>query len=74
MADLFGTRFLGEDYSFIITAAALGGLIGPLRPHRSRTRPGLTVWLNPLAIVLVVTAVVTLIARRPTKPAPTRRG
>ena len=30
MADLFGTRFLGEDYSFIITAAAVGGLIGPL--------------------------------------------
>ena len=30
MADFFGTRFLGEDYSFILTAAAAAGIIGPL--------------------------------------------
>ena len=71
MADYFGTRFLGEDYSFIITAAALGGLIGPLLAASLEDSTGsLTVWLNPLAIVLVVTAIVTLIAGRPAKPAP----
>jgi OFA family oxalate/formate antiporter-like MFS transporter len=72
MADFFGTRFLGEDYSFIISAAALGGLIGPLLAASLEDSTGsLTVWLNPLAIVLVVTAVVTLIAGRPAKPVAT---
>jgi MFS transporter, OFA family, oxalate/formate antiporter len=66
MADLFGTRYLGEDYSFIITAAAAAGLIGPLAAAWSEDATGsVTAWLLPAAAIMLVAAIVPLLARKP---------
>jgi len=65
MADLFGTRYLGEDYSFIITAAAVAGILGPLTAARyEETTGSVTAWLAPAAALLFATAAVPLLARR----------
>lgn len=66
MADFFGTRFLGEDYSFIITAAAAAGIIGPMAAAWSEDATGsVTIWLAPAAAILLVAAVVPMLARKP---------
>jgi OFA family oxalate/formate antiporter-like MFS transporter len=69
MADLFGTRYFGEDYSFIITAAGAAGIIGRLLVAWLADASGsLTAWLSPLAVVLLVSAVLPFLAQSP-KPA-----
>lgn len=66
MADFFGTRFLGEDYSFIITAASVAGLVGPLLVAILEDVSGsLTTWLTPIAVVLLVTTILPLVTRKP---------
>lgn len=66
MADFFGTRFLGEDYSFIITAASAAGLVGPLLVAVLEDVLGsLTAWLTPIAAVLIVAAALPLLTRKP---------
>jgi len=66
MADFYGTRFLGEDYSFIITAASAAGLIGPLLVAFLEDALGsLTSWLTPLAITLLVASILPLLMRQP---------
>jgi MFS family permease len=70
MADFFGTRFFGEDYSFIITAASAAGLVGPLLVALIEDTLGsLTAWLAPVAVALVATAVLPILTRRPELPA-----
>ena len=69
MADFFGTRYLGEDYSFIITAAAVAGILGPLSAAWSEDAAGsVTAWLQPAAIVLLAVTVVPLLAGKPRLP------
>lgn len=69
MADFFGTRFLGEDYSFIITAAAAAGIIGPLAVAGLEDATGsVTAWLLPAAIAMLAGTVVPLLARKPAAP------
>jgi len=69
MADFFGTRFLGEDYSFIITAAAAAGIIGPLTAAWFEDTTGsVTAWLPAAAIVMLAATVVPLLARKPATP------
>ncbi len=71
MADLFGTRFLGEDYSFIITAAALAGILGPLSAAWSEDLTGsVTGWLGPAAIALLIAAIVPLLIGKPGRALP----
>jgi MFS family permease len=66
MADFFGTRFLGEDYSFILTAAAAAGIIGPLTAAGFEDTTGsVTAWLPAAAIVMLAATVVPLLARKP---------
>jgi MFS transporter, OFA family, oxalate/formate antiporter len=66
MADFYGTRFLGEDYSLIITAGSAAGLVGPLLVAVLEDALGsLTAWLTPIAIALLVTAIVPLVTRKP---------
>ena len=46
MADFYGTKFFGEDYSFIITSTSVGGLVGPLLVAGLEDAFGtLTAWL-----------------------------
>lgn len=66
MADFFGTRFLGEDYSFIITAAAAAGISGPLAAAWLEDATGsVTVWIGPAAAILFVASIVPMLARKP---------
>lgn len=73
MADFYGTRYLGEDYSFIITAAAVAGIIGPLAAAWSEDATGhITGWIPIAAVAMLIGAIVPLLAGRP--PAPSRSG
>jgi OFA family oxalate/formate antiporter-like MFS transporter len=66
MADFFGTRYFGEDYSFIITAAAIAGLVGPpLVSVMEDTFGSITAWLTPVSIALVLTAIIPFLVRDP---------
>ncbi|MGA8535530.1 MAG: OFA family MFS transporter [Candidatus Tumulicola sp.] len=67
MADLFGTRYLGEDYSFVLTAAAAAGILGPLTAALVEDATGsVTAWLLPAALVMLVATIVPILAKRPT--------
>jgi OFA family oxalate/formate antiporter-like MFS transporter len=69
MADFYGTRFLGEDYSFIITAAAAAGVLGPLLVAGLEDATGsLTAWLTPVAIVVALSAAIPFLATKPRLP------
>jgi MFS transporter, OFA family, oxalate/formate antiporter len=66
MADLFGTRYLGEDYALLITAAGGAGLLGPLGVAALEDKLGsLTAWLLPAAVLLLVTTILPFFIRRP---------
>ncbi len=70
IADFFGTRYLGEDYSFIITAAAVAGIVGPLSVAWLEDAAGsVTVWLMPAAIALAAAAILPLLVGSPERPA-----
>jgi MFS family permease len=69
MADFYGTRFLGEDYSFIITAAAAAGLIGPLLVAGLEDVTGsLTSWLTPVAVIVLLSSGIPFLAKKPKLP------
>ncbi|MBV9104012.1 MAG: OFA family MFS transporter [Candidatus Eremiobacteraeota bacterium] len=76
MAEFFGTRFFGEDYSFIITAASVAGLIGPLLVGGLEQIFGsLTAWLEPVAVALLLTAALPALTGRPSfQDTPARKG
>ena len=66
MADFYGTKFFGEDYSFIITSTSFGGLAGPLLVAGLEDTFGtLTAWLPALGIVLIASAALPFITRNP---------
>jgi OFA family oxalate/formate antiporter-like MFS transporter len=66
MADFFGTRFFGEDYSLIITAAALAGIVGPLFAAGLEDAFGsLTAWLTPISAALLLAAIIPFFTREP---------
>ena len=72
MADFFGMKYFGENYSFIVTAAAVAGVAGPLIVGVLEDATGsLTSAITPLAVILVLAAALPLLARKPTAaPAP----
>ena len=69
MADYYGTRYLGEDYGFIITAASIAGLVGPVLFSLVEDATGsLTRTIVPIGISVVIAAVLPLTARKPVAP------
>jgi OFA family oxalate/formate antiporter-like MFS transporter len=66
MADYYGTRYFGEDYGYVITAASVSGLTGPLLFSFVEDVTGsLTRTIVPIALLLAVTTLLPLAARRP---------
>lgn len=69
-ADYFGTRFLGQNYGYIITAWGLAGLVGPYIAGAVKDRTGsFSGALLPMAIMLLVAIILPFLAKKP-PPAP----
>jgi MFS family permease len=69
-ADYFGTKYLGQNYGFIITAWGLGGLVGPYIAGAVKDRTGsFSGALMPMAIMLLIAIVLPFITHKP-EPAP----
>ncbi|HEV2738215.1 MAG TPA: OFA family MFS transporter [Candidatus Elarobacter sp.] len=65
-ADYFGTRFLGQNYGYIITAWGLAGLVGPYIAGAVKDRTGsFSGALVPMAIMLLVAIVLPFITKKP---------
>ncbi|GAC1571085.1 MAG: OFA family MFS transporter [Candidatus Elarobacter sp.] len=69
-ADFFGTRYLGQNYGYIITAWGLGGLVGPYIAGAVKDKTGsFSGALVPMAVMLLVAIVLPFITKKPA-PAP----
>ena len=65
-ADYFGTKFLGINYGMIITAWGFAGLAGPLMAAFVKDKTGsFTQALVPVAIMLVIAAVLPFLTKKP---------
>ena len=65
-ADYFGTKFLGVNYGWILTAWGVAGVVGPLIAARVKDFSGSYVGaFTPIAIMLTVAAILPLITRKP---------
>jgi OFA family oxalate/formate antiporter-like MFS transporter len=66
MADYYGTRYFGEDYGYVITAASVSGLVGPLLFSVVEDATGsVTRTIVPIAVVVLAGALLPLAAKRP---------
>jgi OFA family oxalate/formate antiporter-like MFS transporter len=69
-ADLFGTKYMGQIYGFILTAWGVGGVVGPsiagFVKDRTGSYTGALVWI---AGMLVVAAIVPFFIKKPAKAA-----
>jgi MFS family permease len=64
-ADFFGTRYIGEDYGLLLTAASIAGLLGPVVTGLLEDAThSLTGALTPIAVLLVVASVFPAMAAR----------
>jgi OFA family oxalate/formate antiporter-like MFS transporter len=69
-ADYFGTKYLGQNYGYIITAWGVGGLVGPAIGGYVKDRTGsFSGALMPMALLLLVSIVLPFITKKPA-PAP----
>jgi len=69
-ADYFGTKYLGQNYGYIITAWGVGGLVGPTIAGVVKDKTGsFSGALMPMAILLLVSIVLPFITKKP-GPAP----
>ncbi|GAC1544740.1 MAG: OFA family MFS transporter [Candidatus Velthaea sp.] len=65
-ADYFGTKFLGQNYGYILTAWGLGGLVGPYIAGAVKDKTGsFSGALIPLAIMLLISIVLPFITKKP---------
>lgn len=65
-ADYFGTRFLGQNYGMILTAWGVGGIVGPFIAAKVKDTTGsFTGALVPVAIMLLVAAIIPFFTKRP---------
>jgi MFS family permease len=65
-ADFFGTKFLGLNYGLIITAWGCAGIVGPLVAAKTKDLTGsFTGALVPVAVMLLVAAILPFLAKRP---------
>jgi MFS family permease len=73
-ADYFGTKYLGQNYGYIITAWGLGGLVGPAIAGYVKDKTGMFEGaLMPMAILLLISIVLPFITKKP-GPAPAVTG
>jgi MFS transporter, OFA family, oxalate/formate antiporter len=69
-ADYFGTRYLGQNYGYIITAWGLGGLVGPYIAGAVKDATGsFSGALIPMAVMLLIAIVFPFLTKKPA-PAP----
>jgi MFS transporter, OFA family, oxalate/formate antiporter len=69
-ADYFGTKYLGQNYGFIITAWGVAGLVGPTIAGKVKDATGsYSGALMPMAIMLLIAIVLPFITKKPA-PAP----
>jgi MFS transporter, OFA family, oxalate/formate antiporter len=65
-ADYFGTKYLGQNYGYILTAWGLGGLVGPYIAGAVHDRTGsYSGALMPMAIMLLIAIVLPFITKKP---------
>jgi MFS family permease len=65
-ADFFGTRYLGQNYGFILTAWGVGGLVGPYIAAKVKDVTGsFSGALLPMAVMLLVAMVLPFLAKKP---------
>lgn len=71
-ADYFGTQFMGQNYGMILTAWGVGGIVGPLIAATVKDRTGsFEGALIPVAIMLLVAAVIPFFIKKPQAKAST---
>ena len=69
-ADYFGTKYLGQNYGFIITAWGCAGIVGPYIAGAVKDATGsYSGALMPMAIMLLIAIVLPFITKKPA-PAP----
>jgi OFA family oxalate/formate antiporter-like MFS transporter len=69
-ADYFGAKYMGGIYGWILLAWGAGAIPSPIMIARLRQATGqYTTGIYVIAIVMAVSLVLPLIARRPTKEA-----
>lgn len=67
-ADYFGTKYLGQNYGMILTAWGTAGLVGPSIAAFVKDKTGsFTGALVPVAIMLIVAAVIPFFVKKPTQ-------
>ena len=65
-ADYFGTKFLGQNYGFILTAWGAAGLVGPYIAGAVKDKTGSFAGaLIPLAVMLLLAIVLPFITKKP---------
>ncbi len=68
-ADFFGTKYLGQNYGFILTAWGLGGLVGPYIAGVVKDQTGsYSGALIPMAVMLLVAMILPFLAKKPVAP------
>ena len=68
-ADYFGTKFLGQNYGFILTAWGTAGLVGPTIAGVVKDKTGsYTGALMPMAIMLLIAIVLPFVTKKPGAP------
>jgi MFS family permease len=68
-ADYFGTKYLGVNYGFILTAWGTAGVVGPLIAATVKDKTGTySGALVPVAIMLLVAAAIPFFVKKPTLP------
>jgi MFS transporter, OFA family, oxalate/formate antiporter len=74
-ADYFGTRYLGQNYGMILTAWGFAGIVGPIIAAKVKDATGsFTNALVPVAIMLLIAAILPFLTKKPTAPVGTPSG
>jgi MFS family permease len=65
-ADYFGTKYLGQNYGYILTAWGVAGVVGPFIAATVKDKTGsFSGALIPVAIMLLIAAVIPFFIRKP---------
>jgi OFA family oxalate/formate antiporter-like MFS transporter len=65
-ADYFGTKFLGQNYGYIITAWGVAGLVGPYIAGTVKDKTGsFSGALMPMAVMLLIAMILPFITKKP---------
>jgi MFS family permease len=65
-ADYFGTKYLGQNYGYIITAWGVGGVVGPFIAAKVKDVTGsYSGALVPMAIMLLIALILPFVTKKP---------